>query len=288
MSHDFSEVRIADNFYQTSSFFPMPVILVSTFAESGMINLGPYSLCFPHFIAGDNDHAMMLIARGSSNTAQNIIRTKVCSLNFIPDKKKFMKNCVMLGYPGETPEEKMPRSIFTLMPAKSFGTPRNTQVCSTHPDIVKESVQVFLCSWDDSFPLQHNKDRMEYHFLLRIDKIIMQKKWKECLFKGEGFPALPIDFGYRDNVRFWFTKHSPPYAIPIPREKGNTMETVRYACSRFDPTVKWQDEACAKLLKVPAIFLNGMIEMAVDAAKEEGITLITPQFVDRLRDKRLS
>ena len=41
-----------------------------------------------------------------------------------------------------------------------------------------------------------------------IDKIIMKKKWKDCLFKGKGFPRLPIDYGYRDNVQFWFTKHS--------------------------------------------------------------------------------
>jgi len=286
MSQEFTEVRISDNFYQTSSFIPMPVVLVSTFSESGMINLGPYSLCFPHFIAGENDHAMMLIARGSSNTAQNIIRTKVCSLNFITDQKKYMKNCVMLGYPGESTEEKMKRSIFTLVNADTFGKPRNTQVCESHPDIVKEAVQVFLCSWDESFPFQHNKERMEYHFLLRIDKIVMQKKWKECLFKGKEFPALPIDYGYRDNVRFWFTRHSPPYAVPIPREKGNTMETVKYACSRFDPNIKWNEDACTRLLKVPAIFLNGMIEVVVEAAKEKGMAVITPQFVDSLRDKR--
>ncbi len=197
-----------------------------------------------------------------------------------------MKNCVMLGYPGETTEEKMQRSIFTLMPASSFGKPRNTQVCTSHPDIVKEAVQVFLCTWDDSYLLQHNKERMEYHFLLRIDKIIMQKKWKECLFKGQGFPPLPLDYGYRDNVRFWFTKHSTPYAVPIPEEKGNTLETVKYACSRFDPKFKWEDDACSRLLKVPAIFLNGMIEVIVDAAKSEGITFITAGFVDKLRDKR--
>ena len=47
MHEEFTEVRILDNFYQTSSFFPMPVILVSTLAESGRTNLGPYSLCFP-------------------------------------------------------------------------------------------------------------------------------------------------------------------------------------------------------------------------------------------------
>jgi hypothetical protein len=286
MSQEFSEVRILDNFYQTSSFIPMPVILISTFAESGMINLGPYSLCFPHFIAGENDHAMMLIARGSSNTAQNIMRTKVCTLNFITDQKKYMKNCVMLGYPGESTEEKMKRSIFTLLKTDSFGKPRNTQVCQSHPDIVNEAAQVFLCTWDESYLLQHNKERMEYHFLLRIDKILKQKKWKKCLFAGQGFPALPLDYGYRDNVRFWFTRHSTPYTISIPRGKGSTLETVKYACSRFDPHIKWEENACTRLLKVPPIFLNGMIEVIVDAAKESGLSVITAQFVDGLRDKR--
>jgi hypothetical protein len=32
---DFEDVRILDNFYQTSSYFPMPVVLVGTLAESG-------------------------------------------------------------------------------------------------------------------------------------------------------------------------------------------------------------------------------------------------------------
>ena len=33
MNNEFVNVRILDNFYQTSSFFPMPVVLVSTVAE---------------------------------------------------------------------------------------------------------------------------------------------------------------------------------------------------------------------------------------------------------------
>lgn len=49
---DFTDVKILDNFYQTSCFYPMPVVLVSTLAESGQTNLGPYSLCFPHVISG--------------------------------------------------------------------------------------------------------------------------------------------------------------------------------------------------------------------------------------------
>ena len=51
MSDGFVEVRVLDNFYQTSSYYPMPVILVTTISESGKTNIGPYSLCFPFGIA---------------------------------------------------------------------------------------------------------------------------------------------------------------------------------------------------------------------------------------------
>ncbi|MBK9452570.1 MAG: hypothetical protein IPN95_24710 [Bacteroidetes bacterium] len=93
----FEDVPLLDNFYQTSSFFPMPVVLVGTLAEDGQTNLGPYSLCFPHIISGK--HSMMLIARGNSNTANNIRRTGLATLNFIPDDRDFMENC-LVGFSG--------------------------------------------------------------------------------------------------------------------------------------------------------------------------------------------
>lgn len=281
MTNEFTDVRMLDNFYQTSSFFPMPVVLVSTLTESGQTNLGPYSLCFPHVVTGGRDYAMMLIARGTSNTAQNIIRSKTCAINFIPDKKKYMKNCVALGYPGESTEEKMKNSIFTLLPST-----RSNGDDVRHPEIVKEAVQIFECTWDESHPLQDNKELIEYHFLLRINKIIMKPKWYQCLLKGKGFPRIPIDYGFRDNVRFWFTKHSSPYKVPIPQEKSNSFEMVKYACTRFDPEVTWEDEACSKILKVPSIFLKKVISGIVKEAKKEGLTVITPEFMDKIRNKR--
>jgi flavin reductase (DIM6/NTAB) family NADH-FMN oxidoreductase RutF len=282
MAEEFTDVRILDNFYQTSSFFPMPVVLVSTVAESGQTNLGPYSLCFPHIITGGSDHAMMLIARGTSNTALNIIRTKVCAINFISDKKKYMQNCVMLGYPGETTEQKMKNSIFTLQPSTRTAAQGEKQ----YPEIVTEAFQIFECTWDERYPLKHNEELIECHFVLRIDRLIMRTKWRDCLFKGKGFPRMPIDYGYRDNVRFWFAKHSRPYAVPIPKDKGNAVETVKYACTRFDPDVKWEDASCAMLVKVPHIFLNKAIGGIVQEAKKEGITVITPEFMEKVRNKR--
>ena len=51
---EFKDLRIVDNFYQTSAFFPMPTTLVGTVSENGQTNLGAYSLCFPYYIAGKN------------------------------------------------------------------------------------------------------------------------------------------------------------------------------------------------------------------------------------------
>ena len=277
----FDSVTIFDNFYQASSFFPMPIVLISTVSESGQVNLGPYSLCFPHVVTVKGRHAMMLVARSDSNTAVNILRTGKCAINFIPDKTKYMKNCVMLGYPGETTEEKMKNSIFTLAHSDL-----DSSLDTRRPDLVREAFQVFECSWDDSYPLTDTEGAIEYHFLLRIDRILLTPKWKKCLQKGRGFPRMPIDYGFRDNNQFWFASHSRPYRVPIPASKETTILAVQYACTHYDPDVVWQDEACRKIVKVPKIFLKKVIAGVVDKAKKEGVTEITPEFLDMVRNKR--
>jgi flavin reductase (DIM6/NTAB) family NADH-FMN oxidoreductase RutF len=42
----FKDLRIVDNFYQTSSFFPMPTVCISTVNEDGSLNVGSYSCVF--------------------------------------------------------------------------------------------------------------------------------------------------------------------------------------------------------------------------------------------------
>ena len=110
----FENLRIVDNFYQTSLYFPMPTVLISTLCEDGMTNLGPYSLVQPYYIAGKDYYAMLLQCRNSSNTAQNILRTGKCAINFVDDKPATFKECVKLSWPGDTPQEKMPRVGFVL------------------------------------------------------------------------------------------------------------------------------------------------------------------------------
>lgn len=62
----YKDLRIVDNFYQTSAFFPMPTILVGTLTDDGKTTFGPYSLCQPYYIAGKEYYAMLLCCRSLS------------------------------------------------------------------------------------------------------------------------------------------------------------------------------------------------------------------------------
>jgi len=279
---DFVNVNVLDNFYQTSSFYPMPVVLCTSVSENGLTNIGSYSLCFPFGIS--KDHYMMLISRSTSNTARNIRERKTVALNFIPYDKDYLKNVVELGYPGETTEEKLDESIFTLIPSERKQDETNPSL--QYPEIIKEAVQVFECTVDESDIFKYDGPEIEAHFLLKIDKIIMKELYAEYLKEGEGFPTLPVDFGFRDSKQFWFSKHSHPYAEPIPKSKGVNTDAVQYQVERMEGNIKWHPDSYKKIVKVPRIFLKMVISKINEAAEKEGVSIVTPEFLDEVNAKR--
>ncbi len=294
----FKDLRIVDNFYQTSSYFPMPTVLIGTVSENGQTNLGAYSLCFPYYIAGKEYYAMILECRNNSNTCQNILRGSKVSINFIPDKKKYFKEAVRLGFPGLTTEEKMKDCIFTLEDGQS-GEGR--------PKVVAESFQVFECTWDSDLenafedkagnmdgyePPYRNfngiTSKFGAHFILKIDKILMKDKYRDAIINGvkaSSFPPVPVDYGYRDSTNFWCSTFKKPYPEKIQAKDGD-LSSVKYAASRIDPDVKFTDEACEKLTKIPRVFLKAARSQMVDIAKEEGFTVIGVKEVEVINDKR--
>lgn len=279
---NFVNVNVLDNFYQTSSFYPMPVVLCTTVSDNGLTNIGSYSLCFPFGIS--KDHYMMLVSRSTSNTAANIRKHKTIALNFIPYDKEYLKNAVELGYPGETTEEKLAESIFTLVP--SLRNEDEKDGALIYPEIIKESVQVFECTVDETDIFKYDGPEIEAHFLLKIDKIIMQEQYADYLKDGKGFPTLPVDFGFRDSKQFWFSKHFHPYAEPIPKSKGVNTDAVQYQVERMDVDIKWHPDAYKKLVKVPRVFLKMVITKINEAAIDEGVGLVTPEFLDHVNEKR--
>ena len=61
-----------------------------------------------------------------------------------------------------------------------------------------------------------------------------------------------------------------PLKCPIPDVQSNSVASVRYASERIDPSVKFTDEACAMLVKVP----------------RHNITLIDEKVMKDINDKR--
>ena len=300
---NFKDLRIVDNFYQSSSFFPMPLTLIGTLDEEGKLtSFGAYSLVFPYYIAGKGYYAMVLECRNSSNTCKNLLKTGKCALNFLPDDKKYFKETVRLGFPGDTPEEKMKDCTFTLVDGKRARENENEK----YPKVIKEAYQVFECTWVKELDgAENDKVQEEYngpyhnfngitsefgaHFILKIDNIMMKEKYYNTIINGVnagGFPNVPVDSGYRDSKNFWYTKFKRPISVPIPKNKGVGLDSVKYAAGRIDAEVKFTDDACGMLVKVPRPFLNTVLKACVKWAKENNVTLITPKEMQIINDKR--
>ena len=298
----FENLRILDNFYQTSLYFPMPTVIISTLCEDGTTNLGPYSLVQPYYVAGKDYYAMLLCCRNSSNTAQNILRNGKCALNFIKDDAKTFKEAVKLSWPGDKPSEKMPRCKFRL--EKGIIEEETGEV---RPMVLTDAIEVIECTWmreldgaDADLAGELNgydgpyhdfngiTSKFGAHFILRVDKILMKKKYSDAIINGvtaKDFPPLPVDYGYRDSKNFWFHRKTRMRAELLQVRKAS-LESVRYAADRVDDKVKFTDDALTTVLGVPRVFLPLVLKGCVAWAKENGVELITAEHMKIINDKR--
>ena len=298
----FENLRIVDNFYQTSLYFPMPTVVISTLCEDGMTNLGPYSLVQPYYVAGKDYYAMLLQCRNSSNTAQNLLRTGKCAINFIDDSPATFKEAVKLSWPGDTPQEKMPKCNFPLETSQI-----EEETGEKRPQVVSSAIQVIECTWMKELdgaagdkagelngyePPYHDfngiTSKFGAHFILRIDRILMKKQYSDAIIRGveaKDFPPLPVDYGYRDSKNFWFHRKRRLRAELLPVREAS-LDSVRYAADRADDKIKFTDEALKTILNVPRVFLPLVLKGCVDWAKENGVELITEEHMKIINDKR--
>ncbi len=302
MNNEFKDLRIVDNFYQTSAFFPMPLTLIGTLDEDGEhTSFGAYSLVFPYYIAGKEYYAMILETRNSSNTCKGLLRHGKCTINFLPNEKKYFKEHVRLGFPGDTPSEKMKDFLFTEKEGLSHLDHPN----ENFPTIIKEAYQVFECTWVKELDnAQDDKVQEEYegpyhdfngitskfgaHFILKIDHILMKQKYYDAIINGvtsKNFCPLPTNWGYRDSKNFWCSDFKKPFAQPI-LDKEVDITSVKYAAERIDDEVKFTDEALKMLVKVPRPFLKLVLQGCVNWAKENNCILISEVEMQIINDKR--
>ena len=175
------------------------------------------------------------------------------------------------------------------------------------PMVLSDAIQAIECTWvreldhaENDMPGELNGYEPPYHdfngitskfgahFILKIDKILMKKKYADAIINGvkaKDFPPLPVDYGYRDSKNFWFHRKTWMRAELLPMRK-QSLDSVRYAADRADDKIKFTDEALETILNVPRVFLSVVLKGCVDWARENNVELITAEHMKIINDKR--
>lgn len=283
-SGQFVRLGARDNFYQSAAFIPMSFALVTTVNEDGETNIGPHALCFPFSVS--EPYAMLLISRGNSATANNLRRTGMCALNYVEFDRDRLQAIAALGYPGQSVAAKRSANPFTLIPSPAAADGEPGQ----GPLIVAEAVQVIECNWDRSAIVGPMTDQEKRHgssrFVLTVRSILLQERLRQGCIDGTAFPSMPIFLGFRGDGQFWFAEHKPPFAVAPPKTDGSGLQAVQYLATRLDDVVRFTDDACARLAKIPRPFLTDAMLRLIGAAKSSGVTQIDASFVARMGRER--
>jgi len=66
------------------------------------------------------------------------------------------------------------------------------------------------------------------------------------------------------------------------------VDSVMWAITRggFAADLEWPVEAARRLVAVPRVFLGMVLKGIAEEARRAGVRVITPEFLDSVRDKR--
>ncbi|MBQ1945590.1 MAG: hypothetical protein II343_01545, partial [Clostridia bacterium] len=218
------------------------------------------------------------------------------------DKPATFKEAVKLSWPGDKPEEKMPKCNFKLEKSLIEETTGEKR-----PMVISDAIEAIECTWvreldnaQNDLPGNLNGYEPPYHdfngitsqfgahFILKIDKILMKEKYHSAIINGvraKDFPALPVDYGYRDSKNFWFHRKRRMLSELLPMRQ-QSLESVRYAADRIDDKIKFTDDALKMVLNVPRVFLPLVLRGCVDWARENNVLLIDATHMQIINDKR--
>ena len=276
-----------DNFYQSTSFFPMPFALVTTVNENGVTSIGPHSLSFPFDLI--EEPSMMVISRAGSNTSHNLGLGSKAALHFVEFRKTWLKPIVALGYPGIEPEEKMKDIPFHMVrtPTEAYADD------PTFPLLIDEAFQVFECELDGEFHYQPKRETdpiaVEKFWCLKVKNVLMKESFEKRLVEQKEFPNMAISYGFRHNDsarRFFFSSHNRPFPVPVPSPKGLEHQAIYYSANKMDPAVRFTEEACKQLVDIPKAFMGVALKGIIKEAKAQGVEMVDEAWLREFNERR--
>jgi flavin reductase (DIM6/NTAB) family NADH-FMN oxidoreductase RutF len=277
-----------DNFYQSTSFFPMPFAMITTVNKEGVTSIGPHSLTFPFDLI--EQPSWMLISRAGSNTVENLRNGSKAAIHFVEFKKSWLKPIVKLGYPGLEAEEKMKDQPFKMVKSPSPEYADDP----TFPLIMDDALEVFECEADGKFRYEPQRETdpigCEAFWCLTIKNILMKESFDKVLQEQKVFPSIPISYGFRHNDagdrRFFFTSHNKPFPVPTPTPEGLEWQPIYYAANKMDPDVRFTEDAVKQLVDIPKPFIKMALNGIVKEAKAQGVDFVDEDFVAAFNAKR--
>ena len=182
------------------------------------------------------------------------------------------------------------------------------------PLILKDAYQVIECTWDDTLedgykskehigelegvePPYNNFNGItsQYgcHFILKIDKILMEDQYADALKNGlkkNSFPPVPVDYGYHDSKNFWYKRFKGRHATsePIATSNAGSVDSVMYCAERLDTKVQFTREACELYVKIPRPFMKAALLEVAQIAAENGISVIDKEAALKIAEIKRS
>ena len=161
------------------------------------------------------------------------------------------------------------------------------------PLLLKDAFQVWECSLDGSFQYTPKREtpaeNVERFLCLRIESILLRENFADMLETENDFPSMAISYGFRHHTgerRFFFAEHKEPFAVPVPTDIGPPHQSIHYEANRIDPAVQFTEDAVMPLTAIPRPFLRMALKQIVRRAKEENVTLVERDFIDKLESER--
>lgn len=253
------EIKIRPFWYSDIWIFPKLINIITSLDKEGRVNAAPYSFIMQYDVMHFNPQ-MMLGFRQDSHTFKNICETG-----------EFVINC-----PGwDTLEDMMETARFWPAGVNELEHTDYTMIPSkkVKPPSIEECPQIAECTVDEIVRLKRSNGIV----IANIEAIVMDEGLEE-MSRPERIKAmnLPIGLGDEKRLDYYYCDASN---IVMHRLKDN-LDAYRGVDAKT--AMKWDAGSTEALMQIPPTVRALVIDNTEQAAKEEGLDVVTLKFFREL------
>jgi flavin reductase (DIM6/NTAB) family NADH-FMN oxidoreductase RutF len=245
-------IPIRTFWYADKLVMPLPIGIITTVNNDGIVNAAPYSLISPYNVSGKSPQMMMALRR-RSHTFKNIVATGEFVVNFPRADQYEQINEVFRFYPEGVNE--LDYTSYTAIDSRQVSPPS-----------IKECPQQIECRLAEHTELGNNQGLI----IGDIVEIVMDSELVD-LGRGERIAQLnmPVYLGDERRRLFFYgaVNTSESFDIdPVPRQHDDLQ---------YETRLSWDAAALEGLEQVPDFVRQIVVDTVEEAATKEGRDQVT-------------